>query len=106
MAQAHLKYALQIPEIINDHIGKDLRKGISDELLSEPIGGESVMHGHNTFPSLAQHYRVPMWKIPNLSRLDKEHQNTVNGQKPDILATQQKYAEFSKSLIERIKLIG
>lgn len=106
LAQAHLKYALQIPDIINAHIGADLRKGISDDLLSEPIGGESVMHGHNTFPSLAQHYRVPMWKIPKIPRLDKEHQNTVNGQKPDILATKEKYKEFSDSLIERIELIG
>ncbi len=106
LAQAHLKYALQIPDIINAHIGADLRKGISDDLLSEPIGGESVMHGHNTFPSLAQHYRVPMWKIPKIARLDKEHQNTVNGQKPDILATREKYKEFSDSLIERIELIG
>lgn len=106
LAQAHLKYALQIPDIINTHIGQDLRKGIDDNLLSEPIGGEAVMHGHNTFPTMAQHYRVPMWKIPSLPRLDKEHQNTVNGQKPDILATQKKYQEFSESLIERIKLIG
>lgn len=106
LAQAHLKYALKIPDIIKAHIGKDLRKSIGDELLSEPIGGESVMHGHNTFPTLAQHYRVPMWRVPSVSRLDKEHQNTVNGQKPDILATKLKYQSFSKSLIERIELIG
>jgi len=106
LAQAHLKYALEIPNIIHKYIGLDLRKNISDELLAEPIGGESIMHGHNTFPTLAQHYRVPMWKIPTLPQIDKDHQNTVNGQKPDILGTKKKYAEFAKSLIERIELLG
>ena len=105
LAQAHLKYALEIPNIIHSYIGLDLRKNISDELLSQPIGGEAVMHGHNTFPTLAQHYRVPMWKIPNLSKIDKDHQNTINGQRQEILATKRKYAEFAESLKERIELL-
>ncbi|PIF08097.1 ParA family protein [Janthinobacterium sp. 13] len=106
LAQAHLKYALEIPEIIHTYIGKDLRESITDELLAEPIGGESIMHSHNTFPTLAQHYRVPMWNIPDVDRIDKEHQNTINGQKPDILGTKKKYNDFSNSLIQRIKLLG
>lgn len=106
LAQAHLKYALAIPEIIHKYIGFDLRKNISDEILSEPIGGESIMHSHNTFPTLAQHYRVPMWKIPALTNIDKEHQNTINGQKPDILETKNKYDKFAEALIARIELLG
>lgn len=106
LAQAHLKYALAIPGIIHQYIGFDLRKNISDEILSQPIGGESIMHSHNTFPTLAQNYRVPMWKIPALPHIEKDHQNTVNGQKPDILATKLKYEEFTEALIERINLIG
>lgn len=106
LAQAHLQYALEIPKVIHQYIGSDLRKNISDELLAEPIGDESIMHSHNTFPTLAQNYRVPMWKIPELKNLDPEHQNTVNGQKPDILKTKEKYAKFAGSLIERINLLG
>lgn len=102
LAQAHLKYALAIPEIIETHIGADLRQCITDKQLAEPIGGEAIMHSHNTFPTLAQHYRVPMWHIPSLNTIDKEHQNTINGQKPDILKTEQKYAEFKDALISRI----
>lgn len=102
LAQAHLKYALEIPNIIDEYISEDIRKKISDSELSDPIGGESIMHSHNTFPTLAQHYRVPMWKIPGLKKLDKDHQNTVNGQKPDILRTQNKYAEFAEALIKRV----
>lgn len=103
LAQAHLKYALAIPDIIKSHIGQDLRQCITDEQLAQPIGGEAIMHSHNTFPTLAQHYRVPMWHIPNLAAIDKDHQNTINGQKPDILKTQQKYAEFKDALISRIE---
>lgn len=106
LAQAHLKYALQIPDIIDAHIGRELINFADGILLSEPIGGEAVMHSHNTFPTLAQHYRVPMWKVAKMTKLDKEHQNTVNGQKPDILATKEKYIDFSKALLERIELVG
>lgn len=106
LAQAHLQYALQIPDIIHKHIGKNLRKNISDELIAEPIGGEAIMHGHNTFPTLAQHYRVPMWKIPSLPNIEKDHQNTVNGQKTEILATKNSYENFAKALLVRVNLIG
>jgi cellulose biosynthesis protein BcsQ len=106
LAQAHLKYALEIPIVIQKYIGSDLRKSITDELLAEPIGGESIMHGHNTLPTLAQSYRVPMWKIPGLKNIETAHQNTVNGQKPYILKTRIKYAEFAESLVSRIKLLG
>lgn len=106
LAQAHLKYALQIPEIISAHISNDLINNAAEEILSSPIGEEAVMHSHNTFPTLAQHYRVPMWKIAKMNGLDKEHQNTVNGQKPDILATKEKYIEFSTALLQRISQVG
>ena len=102
LAQAHLKYALAIPKIIEKHIGTDLKKHINNEILSSPIGDEAIMHSHNTFPALAQHYRVPMWKIPALDNIEKEHQNTINGQKPDIFATKEKYTEFVTALISRI----
>ncbi|MBT9495177.1 MAG: AAA family ATPase [Paucibacter sp.] len=106
LAQAHLQYALSIPNIIHDHIGKSLRKNISDELIAEPIGGEAIMHGHNTFPTLAQHYRVPMWKIPSLPEIEKDHQNTINGQRTEILATKKSYEKFAEALLERVELIG
>lgn len=106
LAQAHLQYARSIPKIIHDHIGKSLRKNMSDKIIAEPIGGEAIMHGHNTFPTLAQHYRVPMWKIPALAEIEKEHQNTINGQKTEILATKKNYETFANALLERVELIG
>ena len=106
LAQAHLQYAESIPKTIHDHINKELRAKISDKMIAAPIGGEAIMHGHNTFPSLAQHYRVPMWKIPSLHDIEKEHQNTVNGSKNEILKTKKSYEDFANSLLERVDLIG
>lgn len=105
LAQAHLKYANAIPNIIDQYISADIRASVPLSMINQPIGGESIMHGHNTFATLAQHYRVPMWRLATLRRLDKEHQNTINGQKPDILATKKKYQDFAVSLLERIKYI-
>ncbi|QOY63690.1 ParA family protein [Lysobacter sp. H21R4] len=105
LAQAHLKYALQIPVIIQSEISESVRRSVPDNLLAEPIGGESVMHSHNTFPAIAQHYRVPIWNIPTIKKLDPEHRNTVNGQKKDILATRESYSIFAQSLIQRIDLL-
>lgn len=106
LAQAHLQYALLIPQIINDYIGKSLRKNISDRIIADPIGGEAIMHGHNTFPTLAQHYRVPMWQIPSLTNIEKEHQNTVNGQRKEISATKASYEVFAKALIKRVEFLN
>jgi cellulose biosynthesis protein BcsQ len=105
LAQAHLKYANAIPGIINEYISDDIRSDVPDAKIDYPIGGESIMHGHNTFATLAQHYRVPMWQIATLKKVEKEHQNTINGQRPDILATKNKYLEFAVALLERIDYI-
>lgn len=106
LAQAHLKYALQIPAIIDSEISADIREKVPEELLADPIGGEAIMHTHNTFPALAQHYRVPMWKIPLLKKIDKEHRNTVNGQREDIIRTGDSYRDFATALIQRIDCLG
>lgn len=106
LAQAHLKYAIQIPDIIRKYIDKDIREVIPDELLAAPIGGEAIMHTHNTFPAMAQHYRVPMWKIADFKKLDREDRNTVNGQREGILSTKSGYTNFAKSLIQRIELLS
>jgi cellulose biosynthesis protein BcsQ len=105
LAQAHLQFALKIPEVINKHIDPSLIHGLDDTLISQPIGGESIMHGHNTFPALAQHYRVPMWEIPGQNCIDSDHKNTINGQKDKILKTKDKYQEFATDLISRIEVI-
>jgi cellulose biosynthesis protein BcsQ len=105
LAQAHLNYAEQIPDVIKYSINKDLREKLPDEMLDLPIGETSVMHSHNTFPAMSQHYHKPMWEVPTLPDIEEEHVNTLRGSKAKYQATQEAYKQFASSLLERIKLL-
>lgn len=106
LAQAHLNYANQIPRTIEENIQEDIRSHLTSNLLAEPIGGTSVMHTHNTFPSMAQHYNNPMWKIPDLPNLEQEHTNTLRGAGNKYRETRESYIEFCEDLLSRIDLLG
>jgi len=106
LAQAHLDYAIQIPQTIRENIAETMRNHLDDHLLATPIGETSVMHTHNTFPSMAQYYQQPMWKVPNIENPEREHINTLNGSKPQYLETKNSYVVFCNDLISRIKLLG
>ena len=105
LAHAHQNYASQIPDTIRNFIKEDLRSHLNDEAMSTPIGGLSVMHSHNTFPSMAQHYHTPMWKVPNLPNIDEEHVNTVRGASTKYRETGVAYTNFCHELLQRIALL-
>lgn len=106
LAQAHLKYAEQIPDTIRVNIKESMRDHLSNEQLEAPIGGVAVMHTHNTFPSIAQNYNTPMWKVPELQNIEEEHKNTVRGAKARYIETKTHYIEFCNDLLKRIALLG
>ncbi len=106
LAQAHLNYALQIPDVIKENIKEELRSHLPEELLNSPIGETSVMHTHNTFPAMAQHYHKPMWEVPSLPTLESQHINTLRGSKEKYEATLDGYKAFANDLITRIQLLG
>lgn len=105
LAQAHLHYARSIPSTIREFIPLALREDLSDDLLDIPIGREAVMHSHNTFPSNAQKYHVPMWKIPSLLNIDPEDSNSIRGSRQKYEDTLSAYKTFSIELLNRISLI-
>jgi cellulose biosynthesis protein BcsQ len=104
LAQAHLSFAEKIPDAIIKYIPPELRSHITDDELQEPIGGTSVMHTHNTFPALAQHYHAPMWKVPSVS-LDDEHKSTVLGASQRFKETKISYKNFANDLLKRLKKV-
>ena len=106
LAQAHLNYANQIPGVIEECIAEDLREHLTQDLLAQPIGNTLVMHSHNTFPSMAQHYHHPMWQVPGLRTIEAEHENTLRGASQRYEDTRECYIEFGKDLISRIELLG
>ncbi|HED4183082.1 MULTISPECIES: ParA family protein [Enterobacterales] len=106
LAQAHLNYAERIPDTINRYIIRSIRGNIGDAVLAEPIGETSVMYSHNTFPSMAQYYNLPMWLVPDCDRIEAEHANTLRGAKAKYLATKDGYESFTEDLISRIDMLG
>ncbi len=103
LAVAHHNYVEKIPYAIREFIGSEIRGHIDDKILSLPVGLDAIMYTHNTFPSLAQKYRVPMWKIPAIVELNEEDKNTVRGNKKKFEDTKEGYIEFANDLLSRIE---
>lgn len=103
MAIAHYGYAEQIPETVAHHIPRSLSEGIDKALLSKPIGDMAVMHSHNTYPTHAQKYHVPIWELPSLATLEDGDQATVLTNKQRYIATRAGYRTFAKEVIARVK---
>lgn len=62
LARAHYAYAKEMPKIVEQYIMPENRAPIPN--IMEPIGGSAIMHSHNTFPSVAQALKCPMWLVP------------------------------------------
>lgn len=114
LADAHDYYLKQIPDVIESYINKCNREHLSDEMLHQPIGNSSVIHTHNTFPSVAQALKCPMWKVPDTydslpeknKKLLKENSMKVNvGSYSKYRATKNNYKDFATSLLERISTL-
>lgn len=105
MAIAHYGYAKQIPTTVATHMPSSLSDGIDKQTLNSPIGGMSVMHSHNTYPTHAQKYHVPIWKLPFLTSLDDGDKATVLTNKQRYIATKTAYRDFAKEVILRVKLL-
>lgn len=105
LATAHYNYALQIPEAIKEHIPDSVRNHLDGNILSQPVGGEAVMHGHNTLPGMAQKYHMPIWKVPVIGTLDADDASTIRGNREIYFATEGGYRDFATALLERIALI-
>ena len=100
LATAHYNFAVQIPKAIHNHIDPAIRIHLSDKVLVQPIGGQAIMHTHNTLPSMAQKYHTPMWRIPSAA-LDPADATTILGNRTSYEATKEKYNEFAKDLLSR-----
>lgn len=106
LARAHLNYAEQIPSAIKRFIKPELRSHLTEDLLDDPIGGDSIMYTHNTFPAMAQKYHKPMWKVP--AHQDKEQDDiaTLAGARAKYEATETSYRNFATDLLGRVDLLG
>jgi cellulose biosynthesis protein BcsQ len=102
MAIAHYGYAKKVPQDIVAHIPRALSQGLSAVELKAPIGGQAVMHTHNTYPTHAQKYHVPMWKLPSYAYLEAGDTATVVTNKERYVATQEAYKTFAADVVARM----
>lgn len=113
LAQAHFSYVEKIPRIIEEYIKEPNRIHLNDLQLNTPIGGSSVIHSHNTFPSVAQSLNCPIWEVPEVYTkmrrenpqilIEKEIRPINHASYGRYRETKGKYISFTESLLERIQ---
>ncbi|RYY07889.1 MAG: ParA family protein [Sphingobacteriaceae bacterium] len=117
LAQAHYQYVVRIPETIMQYIQDSNRINIPAQTISLPIGGNSIIHTHNTFPAMAQALKCPMWNVPEkytqFQRIDKPYIEILNqngfeynvGNNGRLREIGNRYKIFTKDLLTRIDLL-
>jgi len=103
LATAPYTYARRLPDVILAKIPKECYSHLEEAVVTQPIGGKSIMHSHNTLPTMAQKYRQPMWKIPALVNLAPEDRSTISGNSGMYLEKQDLYHSFAQDLITRLE---
>lgn len=104
LATGHYNYAQKIPETIEENISVDLRADLPPEMLNSPIGGEAVMHSHQTMATMAQKYKKPMWLVPDCD-LEAGDRSTIGGNAARYRETQQAYHIFARDILDRLRSI-
>ncbi|MBU0631773.1 ParA family protein, partial [bacterium] len=104
LARAHYNHAIKIPEIIKQYISSEVWNKVPDEILKTPIGGQAIMHSHNTLPNMAQKYHTPIWNVPNIN-VENEDQATIRGNQQYYYETKNNYHIFASELLSRLSLL-
>lgn len=103
LANAHYSYVNRIPSSIKKHIPNECYDHLNEEIVAQPIGHKSVMHSHNTLPSMAQKYRVPIWEVPRQANLLPEDRPTISGNREMYFEKQALYHSFAEDLLRRLE---
>lgn len=103
LASAHYSYVTRLPYSIETHIPKECYDHLEEGIIGVPIGEKAVMHSHNTLPSMAQKYRVPIWEVPNQRDLLPEDRPTISGNREMYFEKKALYHSFAKDLLSRLE---
>lgn len=106
LAHAAYNYAQQIPEVVEKFIGSEAHQHLTKDMINNPIGGEAVMHSHNTLPSMAQKYRTPIWNVPTIQNIENEDSGTITGNQAIYIAKKDDYKTFAEDLLVRINCLN
>jgi len=106
LAIAHYNYAKQIPGTIENYISPESRSKVGSNAVKNSIGYRSVIHTHNTLPSMAQKYHQPIWRLPSLPNLEQGDKTTIGGNRAIYEKTQEAYQSFAKDFLKRVEALG
>ncbi|WP_417789769.1 ParA family protein [Terasakiella pusilla] len=106
LARAHYNYACQIPNTIEDYIDSSLILQNEISVLEGSIGDNSIIYTHNTFPSMAQKYNMPMWRLPDCPNLDGSDKGTITGNRKFFYKTKDSYRQFAKDFLRRVEALN
>jgi len=104
LARAHYNYAQKIPDAIKMHIAEGVRQGLSEEMVTTPIGKNAVLYSHHTLTNMAQKYRKPMWVLPDYNALEADDKRTISGN-PHYKNTRTMYETFADDFLKRVKTL-
>lgn len=104
VALAHYNYAKKIPKTIIDFVPRDCLLNGGEKYFESSIGGNSVIHGHGTLPTMAQKYKAPMWEVPDLNNLGEE-KGTIKGNSRLYYDTRASYNTLAEDVLARLELI-
>lgn len=108
LADAHYSYSKRIPGVINQYIHDENKAALED--IDQPIGGMAIMHTHNTYPSVAQALKCPIWEVPEVfTKLQQDDPLYLTEQMIDVNRgsfgryrdIKNKYVEFAQEFIKR-----
>jgi len=105
IAKAHYNYAKAIPKTIFEAIDLSDMVALPKTTLQASIGDGAVIHGHNTLPSMAQQYHMPMWELPSSGALESGDSSTIKGNRKVYEATGESYKKFALDLLNRIEAL-
>jgi cellulose biosynthesis protein BcsQ len=104
VALAHYNYAKKLPETIKKYISKECLLDNGNLYFDTSMGGNSIIHGHGTLPTMAQKYKAPMWQVPDLTNLEEERA-TIKGNSSSYYETKGAYMKFAQDVLERLELL-
>ena len=112
LADAHYSYAKRIPGVINQYIHEENKVALED--IDQPIGGMAIMHTHNTYPSVAQSLKCPIWDVPEVfTKLQQTNREYLDEQMIDVnrgsfgryREIKDRYIDFAIDFIKRTEAI-
>lgn len=107
LSAAAFSYAEKIPDTIKNYLPVDVVLGGKFDSIVRPIGGKNIMHTHNTFPSVAQLFKKPMWRVPDSidnppADVSKEVVGSIKANADKYKATRKYYEKFATDLLRRM----